>query len=189
MPAFVRKRGFDGYYVAHTARNVGAKRNRTAVSAYGAEITRFHFGSDASRLKFTHDNPSAYFVEQYALNAAVKRTKPTLIGGSRLPMGHDVLAILEEFKFYAEGILRCTSKAIVTFKMEEGVDDAFHRRGLKNFFGCLINFHVAGKTFGLVTQRVEVGIERAVAKHHAHATFYAGRRFTENANVGVLFAS
>ncbi len=115
MSAFVGKRGFNGDDVAHATRYVSAQRDGAAVGTYGTEVARLHFRGYAARLELSHHYPSANLVEQYTLNAAVKRAKPTLIGSGRLPMGHDVLAVFKEFKLHAERILRGAAEAVVAF--------------------------------------------------------------------------
>ena len=52
----------------------------------------------------------------------------------------------------------------------------------------LINLNVRGQTLGFAAQGFEVAVEGVVAYHHTHAAVDAGRRFAEDADVGILLA-
>lgn len=118
--------GFDEHDIAALLFDTSAERELRVERRDGAKVARLHLARYAGGLEFAHHDPSAYFVEQDALNTAVERIEPALVSVGGCPEADDIVAVFEELHFYAERILRRAAEAVVAFEAEEGVDDFIH---------------------------------------------------------------
>ena len=126
---------FDGSDVSFHLAEAGAETECAAFRADRVAVACFHFDRHAARLEFAHDHPSADFVQQNTLNAAMERVEPALKFRARLPNGNDVVAVFKKLHFHTERIVGRTTEAVVAGKRNVGVNDFFHGTGLERSGG------------------------------------------------------